>query len=402
MNVIDHINSSASLAAIIFIAFYCSMLAAAKTLQNLNIIKTSITRDDDRYGALDGLRGVLAYGVMTHHTITAYNYFETGHWQWSENATLNNLGQSTVAIFFMITAFLFTEKIINHKIDWKKLYISRIARLAPLHTVVVIILFILALSTTNFELRVTPHALLKQFLQWLTFACFGRPDINGIEDTWTMIAGVNWSLRYEWGYYIIGLPLLAFAAKKVGSSVITAGLALLIIGFTTLTIKSGPISGTPLYVIHFACGILAAFIFQSSPGKKIISSSPFKAIAVASLLTMGIFSNSGNAAVLLASMIFFLAVIGGLSFFGTLKSSAARWLGDISYGIYLIHGLILWIIFSSLKNHETITGLNSLNFLIALPAIGSIVMIAASLSYIYLEKPAIEIGRLTPKLAKII
>lgn len=99
-------------------------------------------------------------------------------------------------------------------------------------------------------------------------------------------------------------------------------------------------------------------------------------------------------------MIFFLAVIGGLSFYGTLKSSAARWLGDISYGIYLIHGLMLWIILSTLKNYKTITELNSLIFLAILPALGLLVMILASISYVYLEKPAIKIGRSLPKLTK--
>lgn len=268
MNVIDNINASASFAAIIFIAFYCSMLVAARILQNLKTIKSTTTQDDGRYGALDGLRGVLAYGVMTHHTITAYNYFETGYWQWSENATLNNLGQSTVAIFFMITGFLFTEKLINHKIDWKTLYISRLARLTPLHSVVIIALFLLALSITNFEIRVEPHILFKQFLQWLTFACFGRPDINGIQNSWTMIAGVNWSLRYEWGYYVVGLPLLGFLTKKVSRRIIITGLFLSIAGFIISSIIIGPISGAPLYVTHFVCGILSAYIFQNTYGKK--------------------------------------------------------------------------------------------------------------------------------------
>lgn len=393
MNVISNINSSALLAAIIFILFYGSMLLFSKLLQKIEIIKNSTTVDNGRYGALDGLRGVLAYGVMVHHSITAYNYFETGIWQWSENPTLNNLGQSTVAIFFMITGFLFTEKIASGTTNWRALYISRAARLIPLHSIVIIVLFLIIILLTNFKLKVTPISLTKELLQWLTFVIFGRPDINGFDKSWIIIAGVNWSLKYEWGFYIIGLPILNLLFKFLSRNKVLFGLLLLIAIYSIVATVKGDETGPALYLIHFVCGIASALIFKSSRGRKFISSTPFKIIAVASLSFMMIFPNSGTAPVLLASILFFLAIVGGYSFFGALRSPAAVWLGDISYGIYLIHGMLLWITFHTNKSIQTTTDLNSSAFILLLLGLGTAVMLIATASYLYLEKPMISYGK---------
>jgi hypothetical protein len=129
MQIISNIRASAILASIMFLLFYITMLFLAKLLHNNSTIMMATTRANGRYGALDGLRGVLAYGVMAHHSVTAFVYFNTGDWSWSHNPALNHLGQSTVAMFFMITGFLFTEKCSAQTVNWRSLYISRGARL---------------------------------------------------------------------------------------------------------------------------------------------------------------------------------------------------------------------------------------------------------------------------------
>ena len=35
----------------------------------------------------------------------------------------------------------------------------------------------------------------EELLMWLTFVCFGHPDVTGYPMTWTLIAGVNCSLN---------------------------------------------------------------------------------------------------------------------------------------------------------------------------------------------------------------
>lgn len=306
---------------------------------------------------------------------------------------LNNLGQSTVAIFFMITGFLFTEKIASKTTNWHALYISRIARLAPLHSTIIITLFLIIMLLSNLKLQVTPLDLTKEFLKWLTFAIFGRPDINGFDKSWIIIAGVNWSLKYEWGFYIIGLPILHLVFKFFSKTQVLTCLLLLIGGYSfAATLKGGEI-GPTLYIIHFVCGIASALILKLNCGNRLISSKPFQIIALASLSFMMIFPDSGAAPVLLASMLFFLAVIGGCSFFGILKSPAAVWLGDISYGIYLIHGMVLWITFNTTKHIYTITSLNSPIFLLILLGMGATVMLIATASYLYLENPMISRGK---------
>ena len=167
MPLITHIHNSATLAAIMFITFYAVMLFFSRLLQFNRSVLTNTTRPGGRYGALDGLRGVLAYGVMSHHAVTSYIYFTTGVWEWSNNATLNQLGQSTVALFFMITGFLFTEKCTAPSVNWRNLYVSRFSRLVPLYAVVILVLFTVVMALSDFELNVPRLEFVKELAQWL-------------------------------------------------------------------------------------------------------------------------------------------------------------------------------------------------------------------------------------------
>jgi peptidoglycan/LPS O-acetylase OafA/YrhL len=61
----------------------------------------------DRYASLDGLRGYCAFFVFLHHASIWYSYLHTNSWAAPPSHFYNHLGQSGVAIFFMITGFLF-------------------------------------------------------------------------------------------------------------------------------------------------------------------------------------------------------------------------------------------------------------------------------------------------------
>lgn len=393
VNTLETIHESALLSAAMFVAFFGFLLIFSEVIQKIDIFRQSTTVSSDRYGSLDGLRGILAFGVVTHHALTAYIYFTTGAWDWSRNPVLNHLGQTTVAIFFMITGFLFTEKCTARSLNWRSLYISRIARLAPLYSIVVVIVFAAVLALSDFTLRVPPAELLKQFVQWLAFVCLGRPDINGMAMSWTLIAGVNWSLKFEWAFYLFGVPLL-FAVSRVLSrgSMFVGSLGLLAAAIVLVGIR-GELDGAPLYMLHFLCGITSAFIYENKLGRAVISSRMFHLVAASSAILLGFVPNSHNALALVVALLIFLASIGGLSIFGILKRPSAVWLGDISYGVYLIHGLILYATLYALREHGLLPYFGSPLFIGILPTIGAVVTILASLSYVYIEKPMIALGR---------
>jgi len=117
------------------------------------------------------------------------------------------------------------------------------------------------------------------------------------------------------------------------------------------------------------------------------------AIALACLAVIFATSRSGYGmltATLLA--LFFYLVCSGASVFGLLTTTPAHRLGNISYSLYLMQGLVLTIVFAS----DSIR-----NFAMASPqqywAIGVVcaclLLLGSSLSYAFIERPGIALGK---------
>src|SRR5262249_50126300 len=65
---------------------------------------------NNRFEALVGLRGLLAFGVFFHHARFTYQYYSNGWWEAPEGGIYLVLGPVSVALFFSLTAFLFWGK----------------------------------------------------------------------------------------------------------------------------------------------------------------------------------------------------------------------------------------------------------------------------------------------------
>jgi peptidoglycan/LPS O-acetylase OafA/YrhL len=90
--------------------------------------------------------------------------------------------------------------------------------------------------------------------------------------------------------------------------------------------------------------------------------------------------------------IFFVAIASGNTLFGLLKMRAALWLGEISYSIYLCHGLILWIIMQNILPRFSAFNPTAKLFVISAVVITPVVILFSSASYLLLERPLIAIG----------
>ncbi len=373
---------------------YAIMLTLAFFLAKFSAVSKNITHSEGRYGSLDGFRGVLAVGVFIHHSFAAYGYFMFGDWKWSQSMLLNHLGQTTVALFFMITGFLFALKSTSSTVDWKAFYISRFARLFPLYALIVCLLFVIVFFISDGVLNEPGWTILSEFLQWLSFVCFSRPDINALPMTWTMIAGVNWSLKYEVIFYVFGVPLLYFLTRFLSLRTMLFLAAIgLISCFLLRLIHTG--GKDVVCASQFLSGIIIAYAYKEPQLLKIFQSVVFKMIAGTSTLLLLFFLEkpTGLASSLIA-IILFPAVVGGLSVGGLLNTRAALWLGDISYGIYLIHGLVLWSLFSIFKTYGNLADVGILEYGVLMSVLGIVVVLLASLSYIKIERPAMAFANI--------
>jgi peptidoglycan/LPS O-acetylase OafA/YrhL len=330
---------------------------------------------------------VLACGVFVHHTFAAYIFHTRGNWSWSASPILNHCGQTTVAIFFMITAFLFTNKAMAARMDWKALYLSRIVRLLPLHSAIVCLVFLVVFLESSGAVREPVSVIIRELGLWLAF---GRPDVNAFPMTWTLIAGVNWSLVYEALFYIAAIPML-HAITRIAS--LKTAVAIVLVCLCVALIRAGfrdGNAGNSLYAAYFLGGIFVAYASKMPNVSTILASTPFRVTVSAALVGCALtFMNSYNTLDTLVTVGFFAAVANGLSIFGTLKSRAILWLGDISYGIYLIHGLVLWGTLETLQVSGMLGSLDLLSFLAAMLCVGILVVVLASMSYAFFERPLI-------------
>lgn len=96
-------------------------------------------------------------------------------------------------------------------------------------------------------------------------------------------------------------------------------------------------------------------------------------------------------------MFFFLCVAAGNRFGGLFKNRGALVIGECSYGIYLIHGTLLDIVFIDFT--RLVNGINTtLLPLYFLPILLGIVIIAGVL-FIVIERPAMKAGKVVARLA---
>ena len=168
-----------------------------------------------RYGSIDGLRGYLALGVFLYHSCVWGYYSHTGKWGYPPSRFYVQLGDCGIALFFMITGFLFFSKILDGRtkpIDWLRLYVSRFLRLTPLYLFVVVLLFIVVIFLSHGVLRAPLVKTLRGAACWLAFTIPGEPDLNGVKNTSIIMAGVTWTLLYEWLFYAL-LPVLALMVR---------------------------------------------------------------------------------------------------------------------------------------------------------------------------------------------
>ncbi|EOA3368125.1 acyltransferase family protein [Pseudomonas aeruginosa] len=80
-----------------------------------------------RFVTIDGLRGYLAFFVFLHHSSIWYYYLKDGLWQLPPSRLYAHFGQTSVALFFMVTGFLFAHKLLHSRgtpIRWLDVYAS--------------------------------------------------------------------------------------------------------------------------------------------------------------------------------------------------------------------------------------------------------------------------------------
>jgi peptidoglycan/LPS O-acetylase OafA/YrhL len=345
--------------------------------------------EGDRNAALDGLRGYLALSVVCHHFIIWMGLTRFGlGWRAPAFHPFNHLGLGAVALFFMITGYVFAPWIARGDIAaWPRLILRRLFRLQPLVVLSVALVGAIGLARGGAPGAGDGRAL----MMWLS--CWSEPGLFGLPEAGRINAHVLWSLKFEWLFTLMLLPLCMVAARALRGRA-PAWLApvfvlLLISGLRALS----PAAGGPLLL--FASPFLIGMIAHEALTRDWLRA-PFTgpwapAVAAAALAFATFRASTPFTPVQMAFYGLFFCCVAARRDQPLLIGAGAQALGAWSYPIYLLHGICLSLLFVEAGPLAAAAPASAL--LALLPAFACLAVAAAALAHAFIERPADDFGR---------
>jgi peptidoglycan/LPS O-acetylase OafA/YrhL len=336
------------------------------------------TVKDGRWEFLDALRGIAALFVLLQHTLEHYGSVATF------SSKYVNAGELGVVTFFLVSGYIIPVSIERYG-SIAKFWIGRAFRLLPLYwfTFAIIVVIDLFRNGENSIARLGSPVRYILGNMTMTQGMFHVP--YGIDAYWT--------LSYEVIFYVLCslLFLLHLLQRSHILAVISASLLLTGNVVFAVTLHRA-MSAEKLGVL--ATAFIGAMVYRQYVAGTVRRRSAIAAliimavaIAVANWLRLDLYLSAGphvkNGA-LSGDLSFLLGyLLFALLFFlrGRQFPQPLLWLGKISYSVYLLHGIVLHLLL----------GIRTVWLQAILTLV--ITLIAASLTYSYIEQPAIAAQR---------
>ena len=365
------------------------------------MVRDTSATDNHEFANIDGLRGFLALFVFLHHSTYWFNYSHLNGWSGTNSGLYNNFGQTSVCLFFMLSGFLFSYKLLEARtkeIDWLKLFCSRFLRLTPLYFTLVAVILALIAFESGFVQFDDVSQLRSNIFSWLLFTAPGHPDINSHANTHLMVAGVIWTLPYEWYFYFClpALGLLLGAKSKVNS-----GIWLILSVACILSFTSWQLDITLLW--GFLGGGIAAQVARTPWLRQLHQGRGVNWVLLAGLIiAYTVFDNGSFYTRLLILTVCMSFIACGANLFGILDNRAARALSTVSYGIYLLHGLVLYLVMNYGLSAQLRQSLSEPQYWLVIFICTPILVGLSTLSWYWIEWPAIKsVSKLSNFLRKL-
>lgn len=362
--------------------------------------------------ALDGVRGLAALGIFIYHYGGSHSSYSYIHFA----GEVISFGWAAVSLFFVLSGFLISG-ILWESFDtanwWRRFYWRRSLRIFPLYYFALALIFT---ATIWFNGHRWPLGSLWPFLVYLQntpplYAVWGKfPNAFALSHFWSLAVeeqfyliwpfllvwrrGNNitarrmclliWALSFGFRMVVYfagmnGLWAIGFLAARAGELAMGAYLALAI---RDAKMKAAVLKNAPLLFAGSLLAIVGVIIWTKSAD-----------IRTFPMVTAGIAING----ILFASLIALSLQPGAVASFFSMRW--LRWLGKISYGIYVYHILLnplfVWIV------SRAFPGLGHDAHFLALAgvaAIGTLTM--ASLSFYGFEAPILRLKQSTKKVAR--
>jgi exopolysaccharide production protein ExoZ len=333
---------------------------------------------------MEGLRGFAVFLVFLVHYVSLIRPWIDGDPVMSSIATaIHTIGNTGVDLFFVLSGYLIYGSLISRAQPFAKFIWRRIQRIYPAFIAVFVLYIILSFVFPS-QNKIPADAV--EGLSYLAANFLLLPGIFPIEPMIT----VAWSLSYEMTFYFV-IPLLILAFGLRGRS---SGWRIAFFGLAAIGVVLACLGGGPVQLILFIAGIALYEVINAFATRA--PRSGWVIVALALGLSGTLLPLQGPVGFTVRTLIlcvaFFVicftcfrrpdAVISrGFSW------TPMRWLGNMSYSYYLLHGL-------SLKGYFLVLGLvlatggnSSVYFWTLLPVMFMLSLIPPAVLFLAVERP---------------
>lgn len=351
---------------------------------------------------VDHLRAIAAIWIVLYHAQQLIgSVMLTGKWfgdAWpvasSPLSALIIEGHSAVALFMVLSGFIFTYGTYGKELNYSKFIINRVLRIYPLYLVV--IFFSLSISPQKFVLA-------EFFSTVLPLANIGLMQTNGA-------VGMSWAVAIELQFYLV-FPFILMVVNKSPCKTVFSILAVALI-FRLLAIGLGAnprdISYSQLLgrIDQFVLGMGAAILLRSLSGNRFVFG--FMLVGGAGSIAYMLFWLNHHGGWVsqewwkilwptiegLVYSVFIVGYVGGKNFLPSVVSHCLCKVGECSFSIYLLHFSIVLLFATRQDLLLRPTGnawldLMFMMFFVVLP----IVLVFSMLTYRVIERPFLSLRR---------
>src|SRR5665213_576217 len=380
-----------------------------------SVLGVSVTRgvndQSERIGTLDSLRGLAALSVVFHHCLVVFPAFwlvyQKGEsipsppiW-WVSYTPVHLLwgGLEAVIVFYVLSGFVLAMPLLRSNApSYAAFTVKRFCRIYIPYAGSVLIAALLLNTTSTFGIRDLSawfNGAWSRPVEWSTITdhllMLGTPK-------WNYVNPVVWSLVHEMRISLI-FPALMWIANRVKWQVLIpltflgSGSAKLIHHFIGLDGIGASLMETASYLFLFVAG--AELAIHRSSLKRLVGQFGARTqwtLLIASLVLLNSRWNFVGRVAELRIVLVWIGAIGIVALISNpgpwkaaLQYSGLRWLGNISYSLYLVHLVVLFGMLYTLQGRVP----NAAIVVLSVP----VSFLFAALFHRLVEAPSLDLGR---------
>jgi len=347
---------------------------------------------------LDSARGIAALMVFFSHFICK-NYQDKFNVHY---LLLIFNGNDAVSFFFVLSGFVLSYKyiVLGKSMDVKQFYVARIFRLFPAYFITVLLS---ALYAHREELNL--HQLAKMFIfnktEFWEEALMLRFHNKYYYAGWTLT--LEMAVSFLMPFYIALanvnkklIPYLIIVTLIIGNQLLSSYTFLFgVIAATNYsTIISNDFKQTKWYQYRYPIIIASILLFSI---RQIDGISPFGPDykTLAGYLSIDFFSYTA-----IACFVFLVAILHSKKVQRFLENRVLVFLGKISFAIYLVHLVVIEVVYLYIEPYMQRHHYKLPAFLVSATLVTTCVIIVATIMHYYVEIPFIKIGKRVVKRMK--